>query len=235
MESNKTDITEYDYLLILDFEAQCVEEGRLNCQEIIEFPVLIIDVKQQKVLDNYFHYYIRPTVYPILTDFCTDLTGIEQHQVEAGILIDDALKRLHEFLEVNNILESRFVFMSCGDWDLLTCLTNECRYKGIKYNDYLCKWINVKTVYQKYTRKNKVGGMKSMLKKLDITLEGRHHSGIDDSRNIAKIVIHMLKDGMKVTSQFARTNQVIKLKEKKLKRKNEKNEKKLKKNVKNEN
>ena len=34
-----------------------------------------------------------------------------------------------------------------------------------------------------------------MLEKCGLTLEGTHHSGIDDSRNLAKCVVHMLKSG----------------------------------------
>ena len=34
-----------------------------------------------------------------------------------------------------------------------------------------------------------------MLESCNISLEGRHHSGIDDARNIAKIVQFILKHG----------------------------------------
>jgi len=37
--------------------------------------------------------------------------------------------------------------------------------------------------------------MASMLEILKIPLDGRHHSGIDDCRNIAKISQRMVKDG----------------------------------------
>jgi len=40
-------------------------------------------------------------------------------------------------------------------------------------------------------------GMEDMLQKCGLKLEGRHHSGIDDAKNIASIVIHMLKSGFK--------------------------------------
>ena len=41
----------------------------------------------------------------------------------------------------------------------------------------------------------KMGGMAMMLKVLKLTLDGRHHSGIDDTRNIAKIVISLANKG----------------------------------------
>lgn len=36
--------------------------------------------------------------------------------------------------------------------------------------------------------------MTEMLAHFEMELEGRHHSGIDDARNLAKIVIQMLND-----------------------------------------
>jgi inhibitor of KinA sporulation pathway (predicted exonuclease) len=43
--------------------------------------------------------------------------------------------------------------------------------------------------------KVKAGGMVNMLNYLNIPLEGRHHSGIDDTRNIAKILLKIISDG----------------------------------------
>lgn len=62
--------------MVYDFECQCEKEKvSLNFQEIIEFPVVVIDVEKQEIVAE-FHTYVKPTVDPILTDFCTELTGI---------------------------------------------------------------------------------------------------------------------------------------------------------------
>lgn len=37
--------------------------------------------------------------------------------------------------------------------------------------------------------------LSTMLEKLGLTYEGRPHSGLDDSRNIARIAVRMLQDG----------------------------------------
>ena len=42
---------------------------------------------------------------------------------------------------------------------------------------------------------HKPAGMAGMLRALDLELVGRHHSGIDDARNIARIVITLLAKG----------------------------------------
>ena len=42
-------------------------------------------------------------------------------------------------------------------------------------------------------------GMTSMLKSLDLELEGRHHSGIDDAKNIARCAIGLMERGFEFT------------------------------------
>lgn len=66
----------FDYICVYDFECQC-EEGTKNLtfNEIIEFPVVVIDVKQRKIVGE-FHTYVKPTIHPQLTEFCQKLTGI---------------------------------------------------------------------------------------------------------------------------------------------------------------
>ena len=70
----------FDYICVYDFECQCEdnesEVKTLNSNEIIEFPVVIIDVKA-KAVKSVLHTYIKPTLDPVLTDFCTELTGIK--------------------------------------------------------------------------------------------------------------------------------------------------------------
>ena len=46
----------YDYLLVIDFEATCEEFNPHGFDyEIIEFPVVLIDVEEKKVVNlNYF-------------------------------------------------------------------------------------------------------------------------------------------------------------------------------------
>jgi inhibitor of KinA sporulation pathway (predicted exonuclease) len=53
----------------------------------------------------------------LITDFCTELTGITQAQVDGGIDIADALKKVHVWLGEQGVFGSEFIFMSCGDFD----------------------------------------------------------------------------------------------------------------------
>lgn len=71
--------TQLTYLLVLDFEATCggdIGTSKGN-QEIIEWPTLLYNLKTGQLEDT-FHEYVKPVLRPKLTDFCTELTGIEQ-------------------------------------------------------------------------------------------------------------------------------------------------------------
>lgn len=64
---------------------------------------------------------------------------------------------------------------------------------GAPYN----RWINVKKSFQYHYGLKYATGMAGMLKRAGMELEGRHHSGIDDSKNILRLVQQMREDGWK--------------------------------------
>jgi inhibitor of KinA sporulation pathway (predicted exonuclease) len=64
------------------------------------------------------------------------------------------------------------------------------------------QYVNIKKEFEACYGKF-VGGMYNMLRALKMTLDGQHHSGIDDTRNITKILIRMLSDGhMKLRVEY---------------------------------
>lgn len=184
-----------EYLLILDFEAVCNDvPPKPNPQEIIEFPTLLYNTQTQKI-DSKFHYYIKPSAHPKLTPFCTQLTGIKQETVDAGVSFKECL-RLHEvWLKENGLIDAEtkqplknFVYVTCGDWDLKTSITVNLGHFKLPRPDYFNHYINIKNVFSNVTKK-KAGGMERMLGDLKLSLDGKHHSGIDDCGNICKIAI----------------------------------------------
>jgi 3'-5' exoribonuclease 1 len=40
--------------------------------------------------------------------------------------------------------------------------------------------------------------LKMMLKHLELDFEGRPHCGLDDARNIARVLLHMMSDGASI-------------------------------------
>ncbi|KAI1793925.1 exonuclease [Ganoderma leucocontextum] len=198
------------YLLILDFEATCDDTRRVvprDESEIIEFPTLLYNVDENVVQDT-FHEYVRPTRHPTLTSFCTDLTGIEQSTVDAADPFPSVWERYQEFLRKHDIMDQpgSAAYLTCGDWDLKTMLPQQLRLSGTQispnsttgtlsapYN----RWVNVKKSFQHHYGLKYAKGMAGMLKRAEMELEGRHHSGIDDCKNVLRIVQRMRKDGWK--------------------------------------
>jgi len=189
---------------VLDFEATCQKDKPLNCQEIIEFPVVPVNLRTKEILtDKIFHYYVKPEVNPKLTEFCTELTGITQETVESGIPLPDCLSKFEAWMKTQGFTTDNSIFVTCGDWDLQKCLPLEAAYKNLKTSADLRQWVNIKIFFNSVTQ-IRGDAMEKMLKDLGLELEGKHHSGIDDSKNIAKILITLLNRGSWVTSAFRR-------------------------------
>ena len=205
----------FDFYVVLDFEATCSNnrsEIPPSLQEIIEFPSVLVDARQNppKVISE-FQRYVRPVAIPTLTPFCTQLTGITQAVVDKGVSFEEAMNDHLAWLTDNGMDPHRpgnFAIVTCGDWDLRSMLPRQLallerqvskqgRYQ--KFKPFLCyrRWVNVKGAFQDFYCA-KAGGMTRMLDHLRIPLTGRHHSGIDDCRNIAKIVMRLLSDGSPV-------------------------------------
>jgi RNA:NAD 2'-phosphotransferase (TPT1/KptA family)/inhibitor of KinA sporulation pathway (predicted exonuclease) len=193
------------YLFVLDFEANCVNNGKLNPQEIVEFPIVPIEVAKAEVVpEMIFHTYIKPQHHEI-TPFCTELTGITSEMVSKGVSLEKALEMFDEHLEKFKLAEEDFVFVTCGNWDLNTCLKKEANFKKITLRSCFRRFINIKDVFRLCKKGPKKIGMQGMLKFCNIELEGRHHSGIDDSKNIAKIMCDILKQGALINRAYEKS------------------------------
>jgi inhibitor of KinA sporulation pathway (predicted exonuclease)/RNA:NAD 2'-phosphotransferase (TPT1/KptA family) len=190
----------YDAFIVLDFEATCQEvKSRDFIQEIIEFPMVIVDPVTLRVVAE-FQRYVRPVANTTLSEFCTELTGIKQATVDAAetfpVVYDQAL----EWLRSGDLLDGKknVCVVTCGDWDLKTMLPMQLQHydstskKRLPFPQLFRQWMNIKVTYE-LERGTRAGGMEAMLRQLRIPLAGRHHSGIDDCRNIASILKALMK------------------------------------------
>ncbi|XP_067912574.1 ERI1 exoribonuclease 2 [Heterodontus francisci] len=209
----------FAYLIIIDFESTCWKDGKSHYSpEIIEFPAVLLNTFSGEI-EIEFHTYVQPQEHPILSGFCTELTGINQWQVEAGIPLGICLSQFSRWIQKlqqeKNIvfikgmsqlcrLESRpCAFVTWSDWDLGVCLHYECKRKDLRKPDVLNSWIDLRATYKLfYNRKPK--GLNGALQDLGIIFSGREHSGLDDARNTARLAWQMICDGctMKITKSL---------------------------------
>ena len=190
----------FPYLCVCDVEATCEEfSGFKNYEhEIIEFPVVVIDLRGEGAVLGEFHSYVRPTVNTTLSEFCTRLTGISQELVDAAPTLPEVLEQFDEWRiaqGLNYTEEQRdFAFAADGPWDLRFFLHGECSRKGIAKPAYFDKWCNIKELFADHYHV-KSCKIHKMLQLQGMKFEGRLHSGIDDTRNIARIAAKMRLDG----------------------------------------
>jgi hypothetical protein len=82
-------------------------------------------------------------------------------------------------------------------------LASQCRREKLPRPVYLTRWINIKKIFQEFYKRDNLLGMAGMLNVLQMELEGKHHSGIADCRNLCRILKRMLQEGclMQITSE----------------------------------
>ena len=180
----------FPYAVVLDFEATCDQREPPRPQEVIEFPSVLMEMESGDILDE-FSSFVRPTHHPELSDFCTELTSIVQSDVAGAEPFFEVFQRHQEWLGSHGLDENNALFVTCGDWDFGTLFPAQCAVSDPPVQwipPMYRRWHNIKTSFATHTGLRKAPGMAAMLPYLNLELEGRHHRGIDDCRNIARIL-----------------------------------------------
>ena len=187
-----------DHVCVLDFEATCWQGSKEH--EIIEFPSILWRWEESKDFHKVseIQLYVKPSHNPSISDFCHNLTGISQEQVDVGVSLEEALVTHHKWLcdHVQDL--GSLVFVTCGNWDLASMLPSDIKRNKLSYpSPVYRRFVNLKPVFSHVTKTPKILSMVKMLKALNLELEGRHHSGIDDCKNISNIFAKLVQLGLK--------------------------------------
>ncbi|XP_038826482.1 3'-5' exoribonuclease 1-like [Salvelinus namaycush] len=187
----------YDFICVVDFEATCEQDNPLDfTHEIIEFPMVLFNTHTLDIEDS-FQEYVRPEVNTQLSEFCIKLTGITQKMVDEADTFPNVLKRVVLWLQEKELgTKYKYAILTDGSWDMSKFMNTQCRLSRLRYPQFAKKWINIKKFYGNFYKVPRTQTkLSSMLEKLGLQYEGRPHSGLDDSRNIARIALRMLQDG----------------------------------------
>ncbi|EDQ89693.1 uncharacterized protein MONBRDRAFT_25291 [Monosiga brevicollis MX1] len=213
----------FELVCVMDFEATCEEERSPFPHEIIEIPAILLDAKSGELLDT-FQTYVRPKLNPQLSKFCTNLTGITQDQVDAAKLFPEAWQDFEDFLgkavqkfkASHDVDDVRVLCASDGPWDFRDFLAFQCQLSQMDYPAVCQQWMDVRKRLTKHFKLKWAGperaayatGLDFMLQAVGLTFEGRPHSGIDDSRNIARLVQVLIDEGaqLSVTHDYNLSN-----------------------------
>jgi inhibitor of KinA sporulation pathway (predicted exonuclease) len=172
---------------VIDVESTCWADspplGQVS--EIIDIGVCVIDVGACMIVDG-DALRVKPTLSAI-SSFCTELTGISVAEASSGMT----------FAEACGTLESRHdsrrrAWLSWGDYDRKQ-FERDCLRKHVRY-PFGEAHTNAKAVHSRKANGGRQMGMARALDAYGMTLEGRHHSGHDDAKNIGRLVLRLIAD-----------------------------------------
>ena len=171
--------------IVVDVEATCWEtEPHSARMEIIEIGAVAL-ASASGPHDGEFQAFIKPVVSRELSDFCKRLTSIRQEDVDSADYFWTVFPQFVEWIG-----DAPFRLCSWGAYDLNQFQQDCLRHKmelPASFNNY----INLKKAFAQIEGVKPMG-MKAALERLRLPLEGVHHRGIDDARNIAKVAQRIL-------------------------------------------
>lgn len=184
----------FRYFVCLDFEATCSEEEQFTYKnEIIEFPAIVVDGETLEIIDE-FHSYVRPSSNPVLTTFCTDLTGITQEQVDTAPVFQQVLEKFDAFCDKHSLFtkENPTVWVTDGPWDIRDFINKQVTIDDVpRPKIFNQPYIDLRSAYVYHLHLDWTN-LDGMLLNFNLQFEGRPHAGIDDARNVSRILRAML-------------------------------------------
>lgn len=171
-------------IAIVDIECTCDDAPNLPRSEveIIEIGAVFGRLTDESfVLMDEVQIYVRPMIHAKLTQFCTSLTGITQDVVDAASTLSTVLKRFAGSISSN----SPHAWGSWGKFDLKQ-FEEESLSKNLTNPLVALPHVNIKQLYAR-KRGHRVG-LARAIQLSGLVFHGRHHSGLDDARNIAQLL-----------------------------------------------
>ncbi len=167
--------------VIVDLEATCWQGGRKQRpSEVIEIGAVVFDGETGQVVSE-FSRFVRPVLEPVLSEFCIALTTIEQPDVDGARSFAEVFAAF-----VDWIGPAPFVLCSWGAYDYQQ-LQLDCRRNGVVFPDTFEHYVDLKQFFADVWGVAPCGMVRA-LELLGLPQEGTHHRGIDDARNIARVV-----------------------------------------------
>ena len=179
----------FAHYLVIDFEATCCDRGTVprHAMEIIEFGAVMVDAVEFRIVDE-FQSFLHPVRHPALTGFCTQLTSIAQADVDAAPSFPECIAAFEAWLSHYR----DFAFCSWGDYDR-TQLQQDCDFHRIA-NPITAPHRNIKRLFSERQQRAKTYGLSGAVRAAGLRFAGTQHRGIDDARNIARLLPFVFGD-----------------------------------------
>ncbi len=154
--------------------------------EVIEIGAVKVNDYNEVV--SIFSKFIKPTVNPILSDFCKRLTSISQDDVDKTKTFPFIIQDFMDWIGI----DEDFVLISWGKYDKQQ-LIQDCGLHKVEA-DWLEHHFNLKPAYRALKDLKDEPGLKKAVKLEGFEFTGIHHRAISDAENTAKIFIKYFKE-----------------------------------------
>lgn len=174
------------YIFCVDFEATCCDRGTVPREEmeIIEFGGVLLDREKNWDAVERVEFFIKPTVHPVLTEFCKTLTNITQEQVdERGLSYSGALNRLEDF---HDKYQGDYKWCSWGAFDKNIAVQNGTM-KDMHPLLVPETHFNLKVWYSSLNMTKKGFGLDGAINREGLKFLGQHHRALSDAENVAQL------------------------------------------------
>lgn len=182
--------------VIVDLEATCWEDVRdYDRMETIEIGAVELASAEGPPARE-FGRFVRPVAERRLSDFCQRLTTIRQKDVDRADVFSVVFAEFVEWIGAEP-----FVLGSWGGYDL-TQFRTDCARHGVALPATFERHVNLKKEFARVFGA-KSSGMERALACVGLPLEGTHHRGIDDARNIARLAVLVLPQWEATGARFS--------------------------------
>ena len=168
--------------VIVDLEATCCDDDGFprDEMEIIEIGAVFVGKSDDDALEE-FQTFIKPSRHSQLTDFCKKLTSIRQEEIDRApgfkLGFSSFLEWFYRFGEP--------CIASWGDYDLRQ-IFQDCELHRFPKPQFRYH-RNLRKEFSASLGTTERFEIDEALERVGLQLDGTHHRGIDDARNIVKI------------------------------------------------
>ncbi|KAH9446871.1 hypothetical protein MJO28_016111 [Puccinia striiformis f. sp. tritici] len=216
--------------LCIDFESTCInaDDPTLNNptrlskdqlmwlypNEIIEWPVILLQwrTSQRGNWELYeagrYRQFVRPVWRPILSQFCSDLTGISQDEVDQAMTLDGVLRDFDQnFVKPRQLFTpgNQTIWVTDGPWDFRDHFVKSIFLAKVDSN-HLPRYLRspISLIDLRHLLKAFIPNVCTFPPPASLSLfnamaafglefEGQQHSGIDDAYNVSRLLAEMVK------------------------------------------
>ncbi|HEX3015569.1 MAG TPA: 3'-5' exonuclease KapD [Desulfobacteria bacterium] len=156
--------------------------------EVIEVGAVVTD-EFGKPNGEKYSAFVKPRFWPRLTDECFAITGIRQSDVDNGVPLEVAIKKLKAMTPAGGNW-----LVAWGDADRKV-LGDVCRKYGLEYPFVWADYVDLATSYRGFYKLEKRAALQRAIEERNIVKVGISHSALDDAINAALVMEKMINEG----------------------------------------